>query len=371
MHTRAGSNHRDPEVPVALPKPPAPEPPAPGGALDWSFSRHRLLVTCERAVFWRYLASRGGFAEAAPPEARRAWVLKHLTAVPLLIGTVVHAAARRAVVAVRRGDALPSHDRLLADARFTMNQIWRGSQRDLIDRFWRWPGSHPALLEIVYRGTLRELELVRAREKLDRCVTHLVGCTLWDDLRRAGDDVYIDEGIPVASAVGHNAVWAALDLAYQHRATETCDQLVGSATWCVADFKTTSTPDPDAERLQLGVYAGVLASRGMRPTAGLYLGRIVDLARGEDRWYRLDAAALADARRVIGEDVERQRRLLGDLPLPVSPFAPIPGILARKDHFALAADRGFCRSCAFFALCRAELRPLRERIAQEEGLRAP
>lgn len=41
------------------PRHPVPLPPALALALAWSVSRHRMLATCERQVFWHYFGCRG------------------------------------------------------------------------------------------------------------------------------------------------------------------------------------------------------------------------------------------------------------------------------------------------------------------------
>jgi hypothetical protein len=79
----------------------------PPGHVAWSASRRRLLDECERAYYWRYLGGRGGFKAPKGSEAWRAWALKHLTALPLLTGTVVHAAARRLLLGRRDGRPHP------------------------------------------------------------------------------------------------------------------------------------------------------------------------------------------------------------------------------------------------------------------------
>jgi hypothetical protein len=56
-----------PEVVVARPQPPL----APQYALAWSVSRHRLLASCPRAVFWQYHGCRAAlFAETRTTIAR-------------------------------------------------------------------------------------------------------------------------------------------------------------------------------------------------------------------------------------------------------------------------------------------------------------
>lgn len=325
---------------------------APVGLPSWSYSRHRLLGECERAVFWRYYGSRGMGLEPNDPAGRRAFALKWLTTLPLLIGTAVHTAARLLVEAAMRGAARPDFDTLVDGARYTLNHAWRSSQPDLLNRFWRAPAIHPALREVVYRGQLRDAEIEDARWRLRKCLASLCDAPVLDDVAAAAADSGPEGVVPGFAGPEHfdvdgSLTWVALDLAYLHQSPAAHDHLVGGPCWCVADFKTgAGRPEPDDERLQLAVYALWLEARGYPNREGVYLGRIVDLQRAADRWYALGPAELTAARAVVAEDMARQRGLMTDASR---------GIPQPKAMWALAGNRGACRSCNFLELCREDL----------------
>jgi hypothetical protein len=332
--------------------------------LAWSFSRHRLLATCERAVYWTYWGSRGLGFEPDDPDpaatARRAFALRCLTALPLLVGVAVHNATRAVVTALRDGRPHPEYEVLLAAARLTLNHAWRASQPDLIDRFWRYPGATTALREIVYRGTLRAAEVEVTRARLASCLSNLFDAALLDDLVRTRGklgtaSLYIGfdgpEQFPIVP--GHDA-WAALDLAYRHVDAASCDGRVRTPCWCVVDVKTGQAADAAEELLQLATYGLWLQANGYPPSDGAYLGRIVDLRLGVDRWYVLDAAALQEARDVAHRDLARLRGLMHE-PERAQPL--------RRRAWALAADRRACRHCNFLELCGEELASVAERTS--------
>ena len=336
-------------------------------ALAWSYTRHRMLRECERAVFWQYFGSRGLGLRDGDPAGARAFALRHLTTLPLLVGTAVHAAARRVVEAVVERRAVPPIEELLAGARFTLNQAWRNSQPDLIDRFWRYPAAHNALLEIVYRGALRPAEITRASGRLRDCLDALTDAPVLDDLRACGAaDVWLaPDAFPVSfdPAPGQLA-WGAVDFAYRHSPDAGGTSAPGAPaapTWCVADWKTGSSGSPDDESLQLATYGLWLRARGFPDTDGVYLGRIIDLARREDRFYVLDRALLDRARAAIAEDLARLRGLMRDRErvLPRS-----------KAEWHLAADVRGCPRCRFYGLCLTDLASRRGPGAPEgRGLR--
>lgn len=375
-------------------RPPAPL--VPQYALAWSYTRHRLLQTCERAVFWHYVGCRGAGLDNGDPDAGRAWALRHLTDLPQLLGEVVHTAARTVFDATVRGVAPPRLDDLLLGARLTLNQVWRASQPDQIDRFWRWPGAHTALREIALRGGLRDSEIAVAGARLRTCLAALVDAPLLEDLAACPREaITLPEAAPVRFApVPNSLAWAVVDLIYRHtnmrdvtdalraeasqsdrdlppwrrgaaerlRAARAARLVPRRPTFCVADLKTGASVDPEREALQLGGYGLWMESAGIPRTDGVYLGRIVDLARQVDRWYVVDDDSLAAARSVIETDLAHQRRLFADPDRAI----PLP-----KSEWALAADRRRCGACRFHPVCEGELgrnpRPsLPERITRAE-----
>ncbi|HEY0971325.1 MAG TPA: hypothetical protein VGE02_10210 [Gemmatimonadales bacterium] len=281
--------------------------------------------------------------------ARRAAALKHLTSLPLQVGVAVHNAAHELVAAIRGRRRRPDYEDLLVSARYTLNQVWRSSQPDLIERFWSLPGVHPALRELVYGGTLREFEIEEARWRLQRCLANLCDAPVLDDLEEASrDDIRLEFPGPESFTLGPGlTVWVALDLAYRHVDPRSHDRLVDGPTWCVTDFKTGRTIYEDDERLQLAGYGLWLREMGYPATDGAYLGRIIDLVRGCDRWYRLGPEELAAAEAVIVADTARQHALM------VDPTRVLPRPMA---DWALAHPAsGACRRCNFLELCLPEL----------------
>lgn len=369
-------------------------------ALSWSVTRHRLLAECERAVYWTYWGSRGAGLPANDPDAardaRQAWAFRHLTDLSLLVGVVVHRAARVVLTAIRSGKRPPTYRDLLSGARATMNQVWRGSQPDQIDKFWRWPGAYTALREIVVRGELRDAEVAVARARVRRCLAALLEAPLLEDLRGCGAaDVVLpaDDGPVDFTPLPGTTAWGAVDVAYRHHdvsvvhraltaeaqrgdmdlpswrngpeerraARAALRRLPGAATWTVADWKTTAQPNPDEERLQLGALAIWLETAGYPNSSGVYLGRIVDLVHRVDRWYVLDEDARDAVRAVITSDVARQRQLMADPELAI----PLP-----RDAWALAVDqRRSCPRCRFRLLCHADKAPAGHHREPPEGER--
>ena len=58
--------------------------------LSWSFSRQQLFNRCQRAYFYHYYQSFGGWEYSAPLEAKQAYLLKNIISIDQWIGQVVH-----------------------------------------------------------------------------------------------------------------------------------------------------------------------------------------------------------------------------------------------------------------------------------------
>ncbi|MGM0576723.1 MAG: RecB family exonuclease [Myxococcota bacterium] len=60
--------------------------------LSWSASRAKTFDACRRQYYYTYYLSWGGWKRSAPEVRQRAWVLKKMTRMPMLSGSIVHEA---------------------------------------------------------------------------------------------------------------------------------------------------------------------------------------------------------------------------------------------------------------------------------------
>jgi len=65
---------------------------------SWSKSRHEKLVSCERAYFYHYYLSWGGWEREAPPRVKQLYALKKLTNRYAWAGNAVHEAIRKSLL---------------------------------------------------------------------------------------------------------------------------------------------------------------------------------------------------------------------------------------------------------------------------------
>lgn len=332
-------------------------PPRPGqdlppvGLPGWSFTRHRLLANCERAVYWGYYGSRGLGLEPGDPDAVRAFALRWMLTMPQLLHRVTGNAVYTAVREICRGRGCPDAATLIASTRFTVLHAFAASEPPAIERFWASPVTQPALREAVY-GALRADDLPRTCVRLEYLLSQLACAAVFGDLTHAWArgrtaTVMTNFAGPQYVWIDGTPTWVGLELAYVHQDHSAHGHLVKRATWCVTDFQTgAETPSPARERLKLAVYAHWLGRMGYPAIDDAYLGRIVDLERGVDRWYRLSGADGHAAMATIAADTQRQRALMAD----ADAGEPLP-----PSRWALAADRSACTACNFLEFCVSEL----------------
>jgi len=100
---------------------------------SWSKSRHEKFVSCERAYFYHYYLSWGGWEREAPPRVGRLYALKKLTNRYAWAGTVVHEAIRESLL--KWLSSQPVHtEELIERMRNRMRQEFVASRSGLLKK---------------------------------------------------------------------------------------------------------------------------------------------------------------------------------------------------------------------------------------------
>lgn len=302
---------------------------------SWSHSRDLKFIRCPRLYYWWFYGSWGGWKPDAPDEARHAFILKHLTTLPLTLGTVIHEVARSCVVAVQQRKPLPSQDEILLRVRAELNRVCISSHHR--DQFLRSPTQIPFLQDVYYHGERNEQHVEQVRAKMNACVANLATWPLWDELRALPpDSIRLVEQLDTFQERGVS-VFGAPDLVYTP----------GSPRVVIGDWKTGSE---EGAHLQLALYAlHLIRAHGFTFEEGAWMGRVMNLATGEDSWHDIRAADLAAAESRIRESIAAMRLYLVDM----AENRPM-----ERDAFPLATQekRHECPRCVFYNLCQDDLR---------------
>lgn len=308
---------------------------------SWSPSRDRLYQGCQRAYYLNYYASWGGWKRSAPEAARKAYLLKNMTTLPMLAGTVVHGVIERAVGWIQGGRTV-DRAALLDEARGRLNRAWQDSRNQ------EWKRTSPKratnLFEHYYGVELGREEILKVRDLVQRCLDHYRQGPLHSEiLTTGGANIRSCEKL-TSFDLGGVKVWVAMDLVLDlPRGDGGETEPAEGPTLRIIDWKTGRSREED--RRQLGVYA-LYAHRELRLPAERIEVQGVYLRSGDVTRDRLDDAALSRVEADILDSATRLREQLVD---------PENNI-AREEDFPRVEDEGACRRCQFQEICRPEWR---------------
>jgi hypothetical protein len=282
---------------------------------SWSHSRDYTLLECARAYSWRDYGCHGGWLADASAETRLAHLLKHLTRMPQVLGTVVHECAREAVLATKYAETRATFETVLAHISDALNLAVVGSHHRT--RFERDPKRVAMLRDVWYSGRRDGAELVQAAMKARTCVRHLSEARVWEELAVCRPGWIVVANSPEAFINDSWPVYADPDLVF----------LPDGRRVAIVDWNTSA--DGDAE-----LYCRKVL--GLRFRDGEWLGRVINLTTAGDTTEISRTDLLADAERSV-------------------PLA--------REAFALAPTgrRHECPRCSLHALCEEDLARAEER----------
>ena len=296
---------------------------------SWSRSRDGMFQDCRRRYFYHYYGSWGGWADDAPADTRRLYVLKQLTGRQGWAGRVVHQAIEMALKALHAGTELPE-GWLLEETVRRMREEWRFSRAG---GYRERPKGDVALFEHEYGVAVSAAGWQVLREHVLRCLRNFHRLPLWHDIRRTPRERWIlIEDVRAFDFEG-TPVYAAPDFGYW----TTGDRLA------LVDWKTGS-PTPEETAVQLGGYA--LYARDILEVLPKRVDLLeVNLRAGEVSVHPWDDARLDDIRSRLRLSIRGMKAWLRD------PEANV-GVL---EDFERTEDLRVCRWCNFKAVCRPEL----------------
>ena len=101
--------------------------------LSWSASRAGTLQECRRSYYWDYYGSWLGWNKRSEPPRRQAWLLKKMTRMPMLAGSIAHDAIQRWFEQRRDEGSTPEPAAFVEQA---VEEL-RGHYRDSRDGRWQ------------------------------------------------------------------------------------------------------------------------------------------------------------------------------------------------------------------------------------------
>ena len=302
----------------------------PNPDFSWSQSRRSTFRECPRKYYWQYYGSHNGWLDETVAEAKRAWRLKKITNLYMVLGTIVHELAAESILRVRGGGAAPDAADLIREGRARLNRAWLMSQQR--EEWERRPGKVTMLMEF-YRGSGPSRDLIETiRDKLHTCLRHLLSS---ESFREAVEAPMVEvkevDRLDFVELDGVK-VYAQPDLLYR----------LGDA-WRIVDWKTGNRHASHAP--QLRTYAVYLQERGDLPK-GPVIGRLEYLGTGESASAPISDRDCAEEREKLADSVSAMRTYLTD---------PVRNEALPREKFSLRKDTRRCPQCPFFELCEDEL----------------
>ncbi|NLZ64140.1 MAG: PD-(D/E)XK nuclease family protein [Lentisphaerae bacterium] len=296
--------------------------------LTWSVSRAQLFQNCQRAYYFNYYGSWGGWDSAAPERTRQLYILKNIKPMVMWAGSIVHDLIKQALEQYSMTRVLPSISDLQNQARRQLRQGWTES----VSQAWRTAPKKTNLHELYY-GNGKTLP----REDTDR-----IKARVYDSLEAFVNSATLKAILTVpfvqwkpidildSFQVEEYKVWCAVDFAYTDR----------EGMLHIVDWKT-GGENPVTLRQQLACYALYAMDKWKCPVEQLALHGVFLNDGGRRSDYPVDAALLISVKDQILLSVQAMRRKLRD---------PEQN-LAEEEDFPLTENLNACESCVFCEAC--------------------
>jgi len=308
----------------------------------WSHTRDQTFQTCRRRYYYQYILSAGGWRPESPPEVRGAYRLKHLVSLEQVLGTTIHNRAREIAAAIVEGQARPDLEVLRARTRAELNTAWkRGND---LAAFLRDPRRNPLLHTTYYDGETPPSLVALTRQRMEKCLTNLAGCPVWDALEADPERrVWITDRVqsfPIAGVT----VWVSPDLVFSEP----------DGTVVIVDWKTGRVPNAVAME-QLCLYA-LFVRCSLMPSAPRLRGEVHGLCDGEHVVCHITAEDLEQAK-------ERLVQSVAGIEACVEPRILSGEVTAAQ--FPRTSWTAQCHRCNFWELCGRGIRSEPDRLVPE------
>jgi PD-(D/E)XK nuclease superfamily protein len=300
---------------------------------SWSQSRRSTFRDCPRKYYWQYYGSHNGWEDEAPAETQLAYRLKQLTNLHILVGSIVHESASRAILDARGGKAPYSADALLKGGKKRLNQAYVESQKKAD---WERNPKWRSMLQEFYYGTGPSSALIdRIRDKLTNCLRNLLASQSYRDALQAPfvEVKSVDQPMTTFKLGGH-VIYAQPDLLYR----------LGNGEWRIVDWKTGDEGEIHAG--QLRIYGLYVRQRPDIEKGAALTGVLEYLLTGEQETVPITDDDLRQQEGEVLDSIQAMQRYLAN---------PETNQPRGKESFPLSADLSMCRYCNFFELNKAEI----------------
>lgn len=142
----------------------------------WSESRVKTLRECMKKYWYTYCLSWGGWQSSAPQERRTAYMLKNMTNMPMLVGSIVHDVIEMVITIGRQNGQWMSLEDAQKDAIQLLRKAWLDSTKK---RWQQSPKHHTNLAEHFYDEEIPDDKIKAYKHKVLISLKSFYGCPLF------------------------------------------------------------------------------------------------------------------------------------------------------------------------------------------------
>ncbi len=295
---------------------------------SWSVSRARLFEECQRAYYYQYYGSWGGWEADAAPEIRQLYILKNIASMPMWAGSIVHETIADALKRFARDGHHIAAGELQARARQKLRAGWI----EAVNRRWLQAPKRTNLHELYYGNgkTLPAEQTERIKARVYNALEHFATSEILQQILAAP---YVDwkpvDQLDSFSLQGLK-VWCAVDFAYIDPARQLR----------IIDWKT-GADTGETIRTQLACYALYAAEKWFTPIEDV---RLYAVFLGDNDHVREYACSAEDL-------VEAQDRVLTSAAEMRSKLSDVARNAAEEQNFPCCENERTCRRCNYREVC--------------------
>lgn len=296
---------------------------------SWSVSRDQMFRSCQRAYYYQYYASWGGWEADADERTRHIYRLKNLKTLEMWAGSIVHETIAEVLRKYAHSQIKIRTGELQARARSKLRTGWL----EAVNREWlRRPKANN--LQELYYGNGKTLPRERTDAAKEAVYKSLQGFAESEILREI-------LAVPAMSwkpvdkletfSMNGTKIWCAIDFAF----------IDAAGRLAIIDWKT-GRNETDALREQLASYAYFSRDKWQVTPENMRLVGVFLRADDPVREYTVNESDLFEAQNAILESAAAMRSKLAD----VESNTPQP-----ESAFPKTENDGTCRRCKFREIC--------------------
>lgn len=296
--------------------------------LTWSVSRWQQFQGCQRAYYYTYYGSWGGWEKDAPERIRLLYILKNLKPMVMWAGSIVHDIIKTALESSSRTQELPSVSELQDKGRQLLRKGWVESTT----KEWLNYPKKTNLFELYYGDgkSLPKEQTDFIKERVYNCLEAFATSPFVKNIFATPALQWKSIDTLDSFQLGGCKIWGAIDFAYRDN----------DGVLHIIDWKT-GGENPPSLRLQLGCYALLAMDKWQSRIEDLALHGVFLNDGGRKSDYPLDAELLVSVKDQVLLSIETLRRKLRD---------PEKN-LAEEDDFQFTGYPEHCESCSYRQVC--------------------